>query len=288
MWRSRGFGAQLPCSRAYSVRRILSAHSGVWRWAVVRPAHNIAGVDKPCYEHASCHLRPGETTLVTRRFDLALWAVLLSLTLASCASQPEEFGEFTVPDSTSPITNSELKISPLDVLTMSVFGVPELRGDYQVDQQGRLKVPLVNAVQASGLTTFELSALLANAYSAQLLQSPDVTITVKEAYGQTITVEGSVNRAGLFPVRGQMTLLQAVALAGGTNDTANPKRVVVFRTIDGERKAAGFNLVDIRAGKAQDPVVFGNDIVVVDGANVRGTYRELLRSIPLLSLFVGF
>ena len=122
--------------------------------------------------------------------------------------------------------------------------------------------------------------------TADYLQEADVTVRVLKSLAQQVTVEGAVQDPGLYPLPGRVTLLQTIALSGGLTDDANPKRVVIFRTIEGERHAAGFNLEDIRSGVADDPVVYGNDVVVVDGGNVRSSYREFLRSVPLLTLFV--
>jgi polysaccharide export outer membrane protein len=73
-------------------------------------------------------------------------------------------------------------------------------------------------------------------------------------------------------------------MARGTSREANPSRVVVFRTIRGERMAGAFDLQDIRRAKAADPVIYGNDIVVVDGSRARALYSDLMNSIGLLSV----
>lgn len=102
-----------------------------------------------------------------------------------------------------------------------------------------------------------------------------------------MTVEGAVTKPGVFPVQGQMSLLQAIALAGGPSSQANPKRVIIFRQIEGTRHAAGYDLTEIRAGNSQDPAVFGNDIIVMDGSEARQTYFDLVRSVPILALFLA-
>ena len=90
----------------------------------------------------------------------------------------------------------------------------------------------------------------------------------------------------MFPVIGPMTLLQAVALAGGVDEeTANPRRVAVFRTIDGQRQAAAFDLVSIRRGEMDDPKVYSGDIVIVDGSSIKETQRRILEAFPLLRVF---
>ena len=125
-------------------------------------------------------------------------------------------------------------------------------------------------------------------YEQNFLQDPDVSVTIEQSVGRRITVDGSINSPGLYPITGNLTLLQAVAQAGGPADGANPRNVVVFRQINGQRHAAAFDLLAIRNGKAEDPEVFGNDIIVVDGSEARQTYGEVLRSLPLIALFMAF
>ena len=174
----------------------------------------------------------------------------------------------------------------MDMLRVKVFGVSELDGNYQVDHLGRMKMPLIGEVEAKGYTALQLAGILERRLEENYLQDADVTIMVEESLGEQVTVEGSVNKPGMFPVKGQIRLLQAVAIAGGPSDQANPRKVVIFRQIEGKRMAAGYDLKAIRNGEAEDPVVFGNDIIVVDGSEARRTYGDVLRSIPLLGFFL--
>ena len=110
---------------------------------------------------------------------------------------------------------------------------------------------------------------------------------IKEFTSQRVTVEGAVKKAGIFPIMGRTTLLQAVALAGGTeSDTADNESVVVFRTVDGKRMVAKFNLQQIRGGEATDPQIYGDDIVVVNESKAKVGFKRFLQSIPVLNTFV--
>jgi polysaccharide export outer membrane protein len=100
-----------------------------------------------------------------------------------------------------------------------------------------------------------------------------------------VTVDGAVKQAGTFPVGGPTSLMQAVALAGGTTEDANARRVAVFRTIGGQRQAAAFDLAAIRHGQSQDPQIYPGDIVVVDGSSVKTGFKKVLQTIPLLAIF---
>ncbi len=217
----------------------------------------------------------------------ALLIIALSVFgLSGCISTnvAPEASRLDVPDTTSSITSGDLQIGPMDVVRVNVFGVPELENDYQVDYFGAIRLPLVGEIAARGFTAFELARKIEVSLEESYLQDPDVNVVIVESVGQNVTVDGSVEKPGLYPIEGRLTLLQAVATAGGPSDGANPKNVIVFRTIEGKREAAAFNLEKIRSGEADDPEVFGNDIVVVDGSEARRAYGDLIRSAPLLLL----
>lgn len=216
-------------------------------------------------------------------------AFLAFSVLSSCAigGTADSNQSLPIPDATNSITPGDLRIGPMDTLQVDVFGVEELGGIYQVDFEGQLKMPLVGEVQAVGLTASELSFVLEKLYDDRYLQDPNVNVTIQDSIGRRITVDGSVASPGLYPVTGEISLLQAVALAGGPTDGANPRKVAVFRQINGERHGAAFNLEAIREGKAEDPQIYGNDIIVMDGSEARRTYGDVLRSMPLLALFLA-
>ena len=189
----------------------------------------------------------------------------------------------------SPSQNDE-RINNLDVINMKVFGVSELDGDYQVDNNGIIKLPLIGEVRASGRTPLGLAGILEEKYEAGYLNNAEVSVFRSKAEKQKeyITVDGSVSKPGRFVIEGQSTLLRGVALAGGLTDLANEKRVLVFREQNGERHIAGFNLAEIRDGNTADPKIYSEDIIVVDGRTIRPEYREFLRAVPLLALFTRF
>lgn len=186
-------------------------------------------------------------------------------------------------------TRGSIEVSPFDVLKVVVFGVPALSSDYPVDQSGVIKMPLLGEVVVAGKSPLEVSAMLEEKLGERYLQNADVNVTIAGGGASAmITVDGAVRTPGLYPVRGRLSLLQVIALAGGPAAEANQSRVLVFRTIEGRRHAAKFNLRDIRRGAADDPALFGNDIVVVDGTATSQVYQRLLRSLPLFSVFTAF
>ncbi|MGB3797158.1 MAG: polysaccharide biosynthesis/export family protein [Alteraurantiacibacter sp.] len=217
------------------------------------------------------------------------------MALAACAGNSRsdyvsyDTAGFGQPD--APTMNrltSDYRIAPLDKLSINVFQVEELSGTYQVDLTGNIAMPLVGSVSAADMTTIEFQEALTVALSEQYLRDPDVTVGVMEATGSSVTVEGSVNNPGIYPTFGELSLLQAIALGGGLDENANAGTIIVFRQIDGQRMAAGFDLTTIRRGESPDPAIYRGDIIVVDGSQTRQTFRDIIQTVPLLSVFRPF
>lgn len=220
------------------------------------------------------------------------WVTLSVLAVTGCAdtrggSIPYGVNGFGPPDTpTSGAVDASYKIAPMDILTIRVFGMPDLTGDYQVDLLGNISMPLIGDVAANNLTPAQLGGILKTKYGAKYLESPDISVGVKSAAGHIVTVDGAVKQAGAFPVMGPMTLMKAVALAGGADEeTANMHRVAIFRTIDGQRQAAAFDLLSIQHGQMADPPVYSGDIIVVDGSRVKAAQKKFFQSFPLLAIF---
>jgi polysaccharide export outer membrane protein len=183
---------------------------------------------------------------------------------------------------------SNYKIAPLDKVSIKVFKMQDLSGDYDVDLAGKISLPLIGEVEAANLTTAQLDQSLTDRLGEKYLEHPDVSVSIKESTSRVVTVDGAVNNAGQFPVVAPMTLIQAVSLAKGTAEDANPRRVAVFRTIAGERQAAAFDLTAIRRGEAQDPKIYPGDIVVVDGSSIKALQKQILQTVPLFTIFRPF
>ena len=148
-------------------------------------------------------------------------------------------------------------------------------------------MPLIGRVDAVGVSTTELGTRLAQRLDEKYLRNPNVTVTLKSSASRVVTVDGSVRQPGIYPATTSLSLVQAVALARGTDELANPRRVAIFRTIGGKRMAAAFDLLDIRRGKQADPPVYPGDTVVVDGSGIKKTQRDLLQSLPLATIFMA-
>jgi polysaccharide export outer membrane protein len=182
----------------------------------------------------------------------------------------------------------DYKIAPMDTVTIKVFRMDDLSGDYTVDLAGHLSMPLIGEINAANLTTAQLDDELTQKLGEKYLEHPDVSVGIKSSTSHVVTVDGAVTSGGAFPVAGPITLIQAIAYAHGTSEDANARRVAVFRTISGQRQAAAFDLTAIRRGEAKDPTIYPGDIVVVDGSSIKAVQKQLLQTVPLLGLFRPF
>ena len=221
------------------------------------------------------------------RSAAALAAILLLAACADSRGGPIPYSQALAPPDAPSVAQleSNYRILPMDKLAIRVFKQEDLTGDYDVDLAGHISLPLIGEVEAANMTTAQLDQELTDKLGAKYLEHPDVSVSIKQSAGRLVTIDGAVKDSGSFPVLGNLTLMQAVALAKGTSEDANPHRVAIFRTIGGKRQAAAFDLTSIRRGQAQDPQVYPGDIVVVDGSSVKAMEKRLLQSIPLLAIF---
>src|SRR5262249_4885492 len=136
-------------------------------------------------------------------------------------------------------------------------------------------------MKASGLTTRQMSDQIATALKAKYVKNPIVTVTVKDAVTQKVTVDGAVQQPGVYPLAGPTSLMQAIALAKGTDPKrAQERKVSVYRLVDGKRMGTTYDLTAIRNGKAPDPTVYARDIIVVPESGAKAFWHELLGVAP--------
>ena len=154
-------------------------------------------------------------------------------------------------------------IGQSDLLTIKVFQAEELSGEVRVDERGAITLPLLGSVRIAGLSKVQAEQRLIELLGANLLQNPQVSIFIKEYTNRRITVEGEVNKQGVFPLNGKITVLQAIALAGGLGEKAKPDSVALFRKQGARSRAYYLDINLIREGRVSDPFVMNDDRIVV-------------------------
>ena len=147
----------------------------------------------------------------------------------------------------------------------------------RVNSTGHVSLPLIGMVQVAGLTPADAEALLAVQYGSKYLQDPQISIFIKEFTTQRITLDGALVKPGIYPLTGQITLLRALALAGGGSQLADMEQVMLFRiTPQGQSLLEKHDVLKIRKGEAPDPLLQGDDVVVVNRNGARATLRDSL------------
>ena len=193
----------------------------------------------------------------------------------------------TIPVSIPLSDRPEYRINPLDKLSITVFREPDLSvKEAPVETGGTMVLPLIGQIQVAGRTTNELAKAIQTKLGARYLIDPRVSVIVAESLAQNVTVDGSVGQPGVYGLQGNTTLLQAIALARGPTRTATFDRVAVFRTINGQRNGAVFNLADMRDGKSADPVLQSGDYVLVGTSSIKSLGYDLLSLAPAAALFI--
>jgi len=172
----------------------------------------------------------------------------------------------------------DYRIAPRDILQITVFQVQDLNNTVQVSEDGTVTLPLVGKVQLSGETTYEAEQTLTGKLR-KYLQSPQVSISVK-TYGKRITVSGAVKTPQVLPDDGNTTLTQAIAGAGGLSAIGDSSRVHIARSKDQHVQDETYNLDDIQAGKAPDPVLRGGDIIVAETSGTRVAFNTVKDLLP--------
>jgi polysaccharide export outer membrane protein len=186
----------------------------------------------------------------------------------------------------------DYRLGPNDLLDVEVLDADNLRRTVRVNAAGAISMPLIGHVVIAGLTSQEAEDRIASRYAEKYLQNPQVSIFIKEFTTERMTVEGAVARPGIFPLAGQMTLLRALAVAGGFGSIANTKEVMIYRTNDRQaRESLVFDVEQIRAGKAADPAIRADDLIVVQRDSTRALlkdslFRDVLDSINPFSVLV--
>jgi polysaccharide biosynthesis/export protein len=223
-------------------------------------------------------------------------AAAAMLTLSACGGanfRPETASAVTVsPTLSAPTiadhllaTSRATVLGPGDRLDFKVLGLPELDRAVRVDEDGMASFPLIGAVQVAGVPLTAVRSEVTARLRSRYLQNPEVTLGLSESINQRFVIDGGVRTPGVYQVLGNASLSQSVAQAQGLSETSRPSEVVVFRTVNGERMAAIFNLNDIRGGRSPDPAIYANDQIIVGNDTNRLLLTQLVSLSPIIGLF---
>ncbi|HSL20165.1 MAG TPA: polysaccharide biosynthesis/export family protein [Vicinamibacterales bacterium] len=174
------------------------------------------------------------TRTQVRLFDLMIVASL-AVPVAPCAAQSAAAPPGAVPESCT----GNYVIGPDDVLDVSVWGNADVTRTVPVRPDGRISLPLVNDIQAAGLTPMQLGDAVTKALTPYIPE-PAVAVLVREVRSFKVTVIGQVKTPGRYELKDRATVLDVLAMAGGLNEYAAPERIAVLRQEAGSSRQIPF------------------------------------------------
>jgi len=177
----------------------------------------------------------------------------------------------------------EQPLAPNDVLEIDVFQADSLDRTVQIDASGRVNMPLIGPIVAADKSVRTLEQEIETAYGRNHLQNPDVTIFLKESFGQRVTIDGEVVNAGVYPVSANSTLMETIALAGGFRPIADQSQVFVYRDVGGQKLVANYDIAEIRTGRKPNPRIYGGDVIIVFTSQTKVAIQNLKDALGIAS-----
>jgi polysaccharide export outer membrane protein len=218
----------------------------ILRYALILPATALLG----------CSLAWGQSTTIQSTSKPGVSTEIASV--AADAAVPSSI-------STGKPHDEAFVIGSDDILAISVWKEADISRTLPVRSDGKISLPLIGEVQASGQTPRQLEVDIA-ARLQNYISEPDVTVIVQEVRSQRFNILGQISRPGSYALTNSMTVLDAIAMAGGFRDFAKQKSIYILRAkADGAQQRIGFNYKDMIKGKSPDQNVklLPRDTIVV-------------------------
>jgi polysaccharide biosynthesis/export protein len=185
-------------------------------------------------------------------------AIAIGVLIACAGPDPKAF-QYTQQGG----SGEDYVIGPADVVRVTVWQHPELTAEMPVRRDGRISVPLLDDVQAAGLTPKQLKANITKGLTGSI-KNPNVTVAIINPASQTVSVIGGVVKSGPVPLTRDMGVLEAVAAAGGFTAWANKNDIVVVRWVEGRRVSHEFSYRGYLSGRSDaDIFLKPGDVIVV-------------------------
>ncbi len=181
----------------------------------------------------------------------------MALLLAGCP------GTTNLPPSTSFKTVPDTSLGPGDVFDVFVFGEKDLTGRYRVSAAGTIEYPLLGIVKVGGLTPPQVAQELRKQLGLGYLKNPHVSVFVQSFESKKISVFGQVKRPGTFNYVNNMTIIEAITLAGGFTQMASKNQILVTRVEGGKSRKFVLPVADIGEGRVANYMLVPGDIVFI-------------------------
>ena len=189
-----------------------------------------------------------------------LLVVCVSVTIASSQEGKKGPQEQSKPE----VEDSKYIIGPEDVLAIDVWKEPTLSKTVPVRMDGKISLPLIDEVTATGLTPLQLKEILIKKWK-EFIDDPVVSVVVTQANSYKVYVSGYVQKPGVYTLGRETTILQIIPLVGGFTEWANQQKIIVIRREDGKEKRMTINYKKIIKGDDPDSniVLKPGDTVIV-------------------------
>jgi polysaccharide biosynthesis/export protein len=176
-------------------------------------------------------------------------ALFVLLTCASSGeAQTASANTATAASAVPVLPPGDYTIGPDDILTIVFWKEKDMSSDVAVRPDGRISLPLLNDVDAAGLTPEQLRVKLAAA-ADKFLEEPTVTVVVKQINSRKVFITGQVPKPGPYPLTGPTNVVQLIAMAGGVLEYADSENIVIMRTVNGKPMSYEFNYKDVAKRK---------------------------------------
>ena len=203
---------------------------------------------------------------MSRRFALGPLAFVLFASAAAAPAAAQAPANTAAPGTAAvPVVSANYVIGPDDILSVLFWRDKDLSADVVVRPDGKISLPLLNDVQAGGLTPGQLRDSISTA-ARQYVEDPSVTVVVKQINSRKLFITGQVEKPGPYPMSGPTTVLQLISMAGGLKEFTDGKRILVMRTDkSGLQTSHIFDYRQVTSGKnlAQNIELQPGDTVVV-------------------------
>ena len=185
------------------------------------------------------------------------------------------------PAASAAASSSDYRVMAGDVLQITVFQIKDFdrEGGTPVDAGGTIALPLIGVVPVAGKTVRQIETEITQRLKAKYLQDPQVLVSVKDAVGLRVAVQGAVKNPGVFPLHGYTTLTNVIAQAQGFTEISDKSQVMIIRNTDQGRVATKLDAGAILTGSAPDPQIYGGDTVVVGDSFIRNAEKDVLSAL---------
>jgi polysaccharide export outer membrane protein len=184
------------------------------------------------------------------KVTIGLVVIVISIAFLTTAHAQKQTADNATPHAYG---DGEFRLGPDDVVEVSVYQEKELSAIVPVRPDGKISIPLIGEMPASGKTAKELQKEITSGY-AQFITEPAVTVVVKEINSPKVSVLGEVKTPGVYKIKDRATVLDAIALAGGLTQYAKKDKITIIRVEpSGEQRHMKVNLDDQIKGRRLDP-----------------------------------